>query len=284
MKPIFGRGPSLQLRLILAVISSLLLLFVDSEQLYLQRLRNNLTSVLSPIFYMADLPSSALESGSVLLSSRQQLLQHNRWLTQQHLRDSEKLVQLSHLERENNRLRRLLESPLRQDAKKMVAEVIRVDADPNRLLVMLNRGEMDGVYIGQPVLDDRGIVGQVVEVALSMSRVLLIADATHAIPVRVARNDVRSIAVGSGRLAKLALQHLPHSTDIQVGDKLVSSGLGGRFPEGYPVGEVAAVHQDLGQPFTQVEIKPEAQLDRLRYLLLIWRKDQHVAAKEAEHG
>lgn len=274
MKPMFGRGPSIQLRLIFALVSSLLFIFLDPSQVYLQTLRNGLNTLVSPIFYMANLPSAALESGSTLLTTRQQLLDKNAWLTQQHMQDSEKLVRLEHLERENNRLRLLLESPLRQDARKMVTEVLRVDADPSRLLVTVNRGASQGVFVGQPILDDRGIVGQVVEVAQTISRVLMIADTTHAIPVRVARNDVRSIAVGSGALERLLLQHVPHSTDIKVGDKVVTSGLGGRFPEGYPVGEVAEVDQDLSRPFTKVVIKPEAQLDRLRYLLLIWSMEQ----------
>ena len=282
MKPMFGRGPSIQLRLIFALISSLLFIFLDPSQVYLQTLRNGLNTLVSPIFYMANLPSAALESGSTLLTTRQQLLDKNGWLTQQHMQDSEKLVRLEHLERENNRLRLLLESPLRQDARKMVTEVLRVDADPSRLLVTVNRGASQGVFVGQPILDDRGIVGQVVEVAQTMSRVLMIADTTHAIPVRVARNDVRSIAVGSGALEHLLLQHVPHSTDIKVGDKVVTSGLGGRFPEGYPVGEVAEVDQDLSRPFTKVVIKPEAQLDRLRYLLLIWSMEQGDAAMGAE--
>lgn len=282
MKPMFGRGPSIQLRLIFALISSLLFIFLDPSQVYLQTLRNGLNTLVSPIFYMANLPSAALESGSTLLTTRQQLLDKNAWLTQQHMQDSEKLVRLEHLERENNRLRLLLESPLRQDARKMVTEVLRVDADPSRLLVTVNRGASQGVFVGQPILDDRGIVGQVVEVAQTMSRVLMIADTTHAIPVRVARNDVRSIAVGSGALEYLLLQHVPHSTDIKVGDKVVTSGLGGRFPEGYPVGEVAEVDQDLSRPFTKVVIKPEAQLDRLRYLLLIWSMEQGDATMGAE--
>lgn len=282
MKPMFGRGPSIQLRLIFALVSSLLFIFLDPSQVYLQTLRNGLNTLVSPIFYMANLPSAALESGSTLLTTRQQLLDKNAWLTQQHMQDSEKLVRLEHLERENNRLRLLLESPLRQDARKMVTEVLRVDADPSRLLVTVNRGASQGVFVGQPILDDRGIVGQVVEVAQTISRVLMIADTTHAIPVRVARNDVRSIAVGSGALERLLLQHVPHSTDIKVGDKVVTSGLGGRFPEGYPVGEVAEVDQDLSRPFTKVVIKPEAQLDRLRYLLLIWSMEQGDVTVGAE--
>lgn len=280
MKPIFGRGPSIQLRLILAVALSLLMLLVDQQQTYLQKLRNGLNTLVSPVYYMADLPGMALESGSTMFATRQQLLDRNRWLTRQHVLDSERLVQMEHLERENNRLRALLESPLRKDARKMVAEVVRVDADPNRLLVTLNRGSLDGVFIGQPVLDDRGIVGQVVELAATLCKVLMIADSTHGIPVRVARNEVRSIALGGGELDLLQLQHVPHSANILVGDKVVSSGLGGRFPEGYPVGEVVEVHGDLGRPFVEVKVKPEAQLDRLRYLLLIWTDKQITEAVE----
>ncbi|MBP7546865.1 MAG: rod shape-determining protein MreC, partial [Corallincola sp.] len=131
-------------------------------------------------------------------------------------------------------------------------------------------GRFDGVYEGQPVLDERGIVGQVVAVGPTTSRVLLIADDMHAIPVRIYRNDVRAIAVGSGELDRLTLQYLPHSTDVRVGDLLVASGLGGRFPEGYPVARVTHVDRNERSSFARVDAVPEASLDRLRYLLLLW--------------
>ena len=136
--------------------------------------------------------------------------------------------------------------------------------------MVINKGAIDGVYLSQPVIDDKGIVGQVMEVGSTNSRVLLIADVTHAIPVRALRNDIRFIATGSGALNELYLEHVPHSVDIKAGDVLISSGLGKIFPEGYPVGTVKEVRRDESRPFSIVTVTPMAKLDRLKYLLLLW--------------
>lgn len=152
----------------------------------------------------------------------------------------------------------------------MVAELLSVDSDPFSHQVLINKGALDGVYNGQPVINDQGVVGQVLHVGSTTSRVLLITDSSHGIPVRVLRNDLRAIASGSGELDKLELRNLPRNTDVQVGDLLVTSGLGGRFPEGYPVATVTRSDYVEGKPFAQIEAKPLVALDRLRYLLLLW--------------
>ena len=152
----------------------------------------------------------------------------------------------------------------------MVAELLSVDSDPFSHQVLINKGALDGVYNGQPVINDQGVIGQVLHVGSTTSRVLLITDSSHGIPVRVLRNDLRAIASGSGELDKLELRNLPRNTDVQVGDLLVTSGLGGRFPEGYPVATVTRSDYVEGKPFAQVEAKPLVALDRLRYLLLLW--------------
>ena len=152
----------------------------------------------------------------------------------------------------------------------MVAELMAVDKNPYSQQVVINKGAIDGVYLSQPVIDDEGIVGQVMEVGSTNSRVLLIADVTHAIPVRSLRNDIRFIATGSGTLNELYLEHVPNSVNIQVGDTLISSGLGNVFPEGYPVAEVTRVIRDESRPFARVIVSPLANLDRLRHLLLLW--------------
>ena len=152
----------------------------------------------------------------------------------------------------------------------MVAELLSVDSDPFSHQVLINKGALDGVYNGQPVINDQGVVGQVLHVGSTTSRVLLITDSSHGIPVRVLRNDLRAIASGSGELDKLELRNLPRNTDVQVGDLLVTSGLGGRFPEGYPVATVTRSDYVEGKPFAQIEARPLVALDRLRYLLLLW--------------
>jgi rod shape-determining protein MreC len=137
---------------------------------------------------------------------------------------------------------------------------------------VINKGAINGVFEGQPVLDDRGIVGQIMQVSSTNSRVLVIADVTHAIPVRIARNNVRLIVTGSGSLNELLIPHVAHSSDIKIGDTLLSSGLGNVFPEGYPVATITSIVRDESRPFSQVRAKPVAQLDRLKYLLLLWSK------------
>lgn len=269
----YGRGPSIQVRLVLAVISAIALLFVSANVPQFAPVKTVLNTVISPLYYLASLPERGLNTISDWVISRHTLHAENDRLRHQHLLDSEQLQRFSHLKRENQRLRALLSSPVQDDARRMVAEVLSVHDDPYRHLLEINRGTAQGVYVGQPVLDDSGVVGQIVEVGAISARVLLIADHRHAIPVRVARNDVRSVAAGTGSLDALQLQHVAHSTDIRVGDMLVSSGLGGRFPEGYPVARVNEVNIDEGQPFTEVKAKPVAALDRIRYVLLVWPKN-----------
>lgn len=152
----------------------------------------------------------------------------------------------------------------------MVVEVMEVASEPSHHYVVLNRGSRSGVFVGQPVVDAQGVVGQVVQVSEMTSRVLLVSDVSHGLPVRITRNDVRLIANGTGELDEIELRHVAKSTDIRVGDLLVTSGLGNRFPEGYPVARVMKVFTEDGQSYTRVTAQPLAALDRIRYLLLIW--------------
>lgn len=270
MKPIFGRGPSLQFRLLLAVLAAILLAYLDRNFAYVKQIRGYLNTIATPIVYIASLPDDMLTSAGDYLVSRKILREQNQHYRYQAHLHSGQLQLLEQLRRENQRLRALLGSPVQQDARKMVTELIAVEHDPYRFRVLINKGSEHGVFLGQPVLDDDGVVGQIDEVGLMTSRVLLIADISHAVPVRNSRNDVRAIAMGIGQLERMELQHVPHSADIQQGDLLVTSGLGGLFPEGYPVARVAQVTSDEGLPFAQVKVEPVALLDRLRYLLLIW--------------
>ncbi len=157
----------------------------------------------------------------------------------------------------------------------MVTQVISTGSDPYSDQVVIDKGSDNGVYEGQPVISDKGVVGQVVAVAKVTSRVLLICDASHALPIQVLRNDIRVIAAGSGCADDLQLEHLPNNTDIRVGDVLVTSGLGGRFPEGYPVAVVSSVKVDNQRAYTVIQARPTAGLQRLRYLLLLWGADRN---------
>ncbi len=190
------------------------------------------------------------------------------------LKNSE-LLMLGQFKQENARLRELLGSPLRQDEHKMVTQVISTGTDPYTDQVVIDKGSMNGVYEGQPIISDKGVVGQVVAVGKITSRVMLICDSSHALPIQVLRNDIRVIAAGNGCTEDLQLEHLPGNTDIRVGDVLVTSGLGGRFPEGYQVGVVSSVKLDTQRAYTVIQARPAAGLQRLRYLLLLWGADRN---------
>jgi rod shape-determining protein MreC len=151
----------------------------------------------------------------------------------------------------------------------MIAEIIGIDADPFRHIIMLNKGRDEGVHVGQPLLDARGLMGQVIEVGPQTSRAMLISDREHAVPVRVARNGTRAVLAGTGDLDRLNVQFVPESADVKVGDMLVSSGLGLRFPAGYPVGVVTRVRKTGTDQFADIEARPVAELDRSRYVLLL---------------
>ena len=152
-----------------------------------------------------------------------------------------------------------------------MAQVLSVHSNPYSHQVVINKGTLDQVVEGVAVIDEMGIVGQVTQVGSTTSRVLLMTDTMHATPVRILRNNVRTVVEGIGKINQVKLSHVPHSMDIRIGDILYSSGLGGVFPEGYPVATVTSIKRDEGQPFAQVYAEPVAQLDRIRLLILLWQ-------------
>lgn len=274
MKPIFSRDPSLQLRLFFAVVAAIALIVADSRLGMFVKIRTYMDTAISPFYFLANGPRKILDSVFEVLATRQQLELENRALRQELLFKNSNILLLGQFEQENSRLRELLGSPLRQDEYKMVAQVIASDTDPYSDQFVIDKGTNSGVYEGQPVISDKGVVGQVVAVSKFTSRVLLICDVSHALPIQVLRNDIRVIAAGSGCTDALQLEHLPSNTDIRVGDVLVTSGLGGRFPEGYPVAVVSSVKVDSQRAYTVIRARPMAELQRLRYLLLLWSAER----------
>jgi rod shape-determining protein MreC len=262
MNLMFSNGPSLPNRLALGLFLSIALILFDHKLDGFGTTRVYLNSLVSPLQYLANLP------GQLLNASASRFVSHERLFDA--LVMNGQLQRLTFLQEENDRLRSLLNSPVQDNTRKVVAELMAVDNNPYSHQIVINKGAINGVYEGQPVLDDKGIVGQIMQVSSTNSRVLLIADVTHAIPVRVARNNVRLIVSGSGSLDELLIQHVAHSSDLKIGDILLSSGLGNIFPEGYPVATITSIVRDESRPFSQVRAKPIAQLDRLKYLLLLW--------------
>lgn len=283
IKPLFIQGPSITVRVVLAVVLSGALMVLDHREQLLDPVRQTLSAAVHPIRIIADLPASALAATTDLLRSRRELAAEIERLRDQQLRYEARLQKLDSLEVENIRLRNLLESSYEVGESVLIAELLRIDLDPYTHLIQIDKGAGAGVYAGQPVLDANGIIGQVDRVGTFSSSVRLLTDPSHALPVQVNRNGVRAIATGTGKLDSLELNGLPNNTDIREGDLLVSSGLGGRFPEGYPVARVTTVDINPGQPFAHVTADPTGAVNRIREVLLVRREDgRRLAAGETD--
>jgi rod shape-determining protein MreC len=269
-KPLFERGPSLGTRMVLLAVLSVSLMFLDHRQGHLDNVRRALSVAVYPIRVLVDMPSASFGWARERLAERNRLVTENRELRVESLRQQARLQQMAALDAENARLRALMDSPARLANRVQVAEILAVDLDPYRHRIALNRGEQAGVYPGQALLDADGIVGQVVRVDPLGSEAILISDPSHATPVELNRNGLRTVALGMGDVTRMDLPFLPNSADIRVGDLLTSSGLGDAFPAGYPVARVTRVERRPGEPFARVEAEPTAALNRTRQVLLVW--------------
>lgn len=247
------------------------LLFADLRYSGLETARSLVDTALTPIYLIADVPSMIGEWQDDTMRSRTDLLDDNERLSRENLVLQGRSQQLASLQADNARLRALLNSTalLRDDV--LVGEIIGVSPDPVRHQLILDKGAGARVYSGQALIDSAGLMGQVIEVSTATSRVLLITDPTHSVPVQINRNGVRAVAEGVGSLDELAIHHVAATTDIQPGDLLVTSGLGGRFPIGYPVAVVSSVQRNPGEAFARIAATPTAALDRARHVLLVFR-------------
>ncbi len=243
---------------------------VDHHQSHLKIIRSALSTLVYPLQYVVNLPVEATEWVSVSLVTRNTLLEENDRLKHEHLLLSSKLQRFEILESENHRLRELLESSFRLNDKVLVAELVAVELQSFRRQIVINKGQREGAYDGQPIVDAYGIMGQIVHVGPFSSTVLLVTDPNHALPVQVNRNGLRAIAVGTGQNDQLLLENLPNNADIVIGDLIISSGLGRRFPSGYPVGQIQNISRKPGEAFAKVIIKPSAQLSKSREVLMVW--------------
>ncbi|MDB6141802.1 MAG: hypothetical protein JWP80_846 [Pseudomonas sp.] len=257
-------------RLLVLVVLSVALMVVDARFTLLKPVRSQMSLVLMQSYWIADLPQRLYQGVASQFGSRTELIAENEKLKTEALLLQGRLQKLAALTEQNVRLRELLNSSALVNEKVEVAELIGMDPNPFTHRIIINKGERDGVVLGQPVLDARGLMGQVVELMPYTSRVLLLTDTTHSIPVQVNRNGLRAIASGTGNPERLELRHVADTADIKEGDLLVSSGLGQRFPAGYPVATVKEVIHDSGQPFAIVRAVPTAALNRSRYLLLVF--------------
>lgn len=233
-------------------------------------MRDGLSLLVYPIQLSVDLPGSFTEWLHESLAGRRKLQEEIDSLRTQQFMQKAQMQKFAALQAENIRLRELLDSSFEIGEKVLIAELMSVNLDPYKHQVVINKGEIHDVYTGQPLVDAEGVMGQIVHAGPYSSTAMLITDTSHAIPVQVNRNGLRSIALGSGAINRLELPYIPNSADIQPGDLLITSGLGGRFPPGYPVATVDAVQHDPGNAFSSVVATPLAHLNRSREVLLIW--------------
>ena len=247
---------------------------VDHRQHHVEAVRSAISVLIYPIQYLVNLPVAVGQWMGESVSSREKMLEENERLRMQHLLFKAQLQKLSALQVENIRLRELLQSSKKVGENVLIAELLAVDLDPFSRQIVINKGTNDNVYLGQPVLDAEGIMGQIVHVGPFSSTSMLITDPNHAIPVHVNRNGLRAIAVGTGAPDVLEIPYLPISADIVEGDLLTSSGLGGRFPRDYPVARITRVEKDPTQPYATVTAEPIALLERSREVLLVWPSDK----------
>ncbi|RWU25403.1 rod shape-determining protein MreC [Pseudomonas alkylphenolica] len=282
IKPLFAKGPSLGVRLLVLVVLSITLMVVDARFPLLKPVRSQMGLVLMESYHITDMPQSLWQGIASQFGSRTELIAENEKLKTEALLMQGRVQKLAALTEQNVRLRELLNSSALVNEKVEVAELIGVDPNPFTHRILINKGERDGVVLGQPVLDARGLMGQVVELMPYTARVLLLTDTTHSIPVQVNRNGLRAIASGTGNPERLELRHVADTADIKEGDLLVSSGLGQRFPAGYPVATVKEVIHDSGQPFAIVRAIPTAALNRSRYLLLVFTDSRTPEQRAAD--
>jgi len=270
IKPIFRKGPSTGVRLFvwLSCAFAFVILYLYSP--IFDRLKSKAIDLVSPFYWVSDLPNQAGEWADNRFVSRERLIQNKAALESENLVLKQKILKNASLEAENYRLRQLLNATESLEDRVLIAELIGVIPDARVQKVILNKGKDHNVYVGQAVLDAHGLMGQVIEVGKRNAVVLLITDAMHAIPVEISRSGLRLVAEGIGDLYQMKIRHVAGTQDVQVGDVIVSSGLGGRFPRGYPVAEVSEIQVSDEEKFATVYAVPMAKLSRSRHVLLVF--------------
>ena len=252
---------------------------VDRKMDYLETVRSHLSSVVYPVQYLVHLPVKVGDWMSESLTARDNLLKENTKLKAQNIMLKTHTHKYQSLVLENQRLRGLIESPIRQGERVLVADFMAVEQDSSTHKFVLNKGSKNGVYLGQPIVDSDGVMGQVVHVGSSSSTGMMVTDGEHSVPVEVIRSGVRAIATGEGFSGEMRLDYVPQESDIQEGDLLVSTGLGGHFPKGYPVGKISQVVSHPGDNFIMIKVQPIANLAKAREVLLVWPGISDVEAE-----
>jgi rod shape-determining protein MreC len=265
-----ARIPALATRVVLLVLASIILMVIDHRQNHLDAVRRALGPAVYPIQVVVDAPFRLWTWMREATTARNELhLQVSR-LQAERLLTNARLQRLSALEAENARLRDLLEARTHVRDEVRVAEIMAVEANPYSHSIVIDVGEREGAYDGQAIVDAAGVIGQIIKTGLSTSQAMLISDPSHSLPVEVNRSGLRTIANGTGEFGRLVLPFITNNADIRPGDLLVTSGLGGAFPAGYPVAVIDTVNRIPQEPFADVSAVPSARLDQVREVMLIW--------------
>lgn len=268
--PLFGEGGVSTVRLIAYLALAVFVMVVDNQGRWLEKARSRASLLVEPVYRIAALPSDVARSVGTAVTSQQQLIEENRDLRQSLLLAQVRLNRLNTVSDQNQRLKGLLEAQQRLGMSVQLARLVDIDLDPSRRRIVIDAGSNQGASVGQPVIDAFGLMGQIVEVLPNTSVAMLVTDPSHAVPVTIERTGLRTIAVGNKQSGDLLeLSNIPTSADVQVGDKLITSGLGGRFPAGFPVGDVREVSNDRTGMFASALARPAARIHRSSEVLLL---------------
>lgn len=248
---------------------AVMLIVLDHRGGWLAQVRGQASMLVQPLWVVAGWPGRVVTKFYDDAGTLGQLSADNERLRNELLVNSARIARLQTLAADNARLRGLLDAADNSRLDVQLAPILDIDLDPTRQRLVVDAGGNDGVHLGQSVIDAGGLLGQIIDVQPMLATVLLVTDAAHAVPVAVERNGVRLVVYGEGRSDLLRLPSVPLSSDVQVGDKLLTSGLGGRFPAGFPVGTIVTLHPDESRAFLVGEVRPAAQLDRGRDVLLL---------------
>lgn len=281
---LFAEGGAGTLRLLLHLTAALILMVADHRGGYLERLRYWAGLAVGPVQLVAAAPSRLASYLYESLGSRERLARENATLRERLLTSEAQVRRFEAMQGENQRLRALLGGTRGLRLSVQLASLVDIDLDPFRHRIVLDAGARRGVREGQAVIDGQGVVGQVVAVTPLNATVMLVSDPSHAVPVQVLRSGLRTIAYGTGQIDRLVLPNIPLSADVRPGDQLITSGLGGTFPAGFPVGRITALNPDETRLFVVAEAQPVAALDRSGEVLLVWELSDNALADPAAMG
>ena len=256
-------------RLIFMIVLSSVLMYQDYQGTYTIKLRSYLSASLYPIQYLINLPNNLQKSFYANFLNREEIISQNQQLKEENLNLKSQMQQIYRLESENKRLYKLINSKPKTENTYLFADIVSTSKILNKHQILINRGSRNGIKLGSSIVNADGIVGHVIRDQIFASEVLLISDLEHAIPVEIVRTGLRSIAIGTGEFNKLRINTLPINSNLQKDDIVITSGLGGRYPEGFPVGTITEISREVGNPFLEVEILPFANLKTINEVWVI---------------